>query len=244
MAAPHILLFPTCIVDASSPDLGRATRRVLERLGYRVTIPSGVTCCGQPAWNSGFAEEAASVAATTLDALVGEPDARVCVPAGSCATMMRVYWPELFRIAGDTDRSTAAGILAARVREFSELVTDSGPLVGRYEMRVAYHRSCHMLRELGIDQGPIDILRSLDGCEIMEWRDDLCCGFGGTFAVKEPEVSVAMADAKIDSFIASGAEELVGCDKSCLLQMESRMRRRGIDLPVRHLAQVLDEALV
>ena len=115
-------------------------------------------------------------------------------------------------------------------------------LPGRLDKRVAYHRSCHMTRELGIATQPAALLDGLEGCRRVAWADDLCCGFGGTFAIKQPEISVAMADAKIDSLLASEAEMVVGCDQSCLLHLEGRMRRRGVRLPVRHLALVLDEA--
>ncbi len=241
--SPRVELFPTCIVDSISTGLGASVMSVLERLGFDVSIARRATCCGQPAWNSGFADEAAAVARTTLDALDGDPDTVICVPAGSCATMMRIYWPELFRIVGDARSAQRAAALIPRIKEFSELVSSAGPVRGSFPFRVAYHKSCHMLRELGISEQPITLLEGLDGCDTVRWRDDLCCGFGGTFAVKEPEVSVAMTDAKIDSLLATDAEVLVGCDRSCLMQMESRMRRRGIDLPVRHLADVLADAL-
>ncbi len=243
MPPERVELLTTCIVDAVSPRLGRAAAAVLERLGYEVVIPKTATCCGQPAWNSGFAREAAAVAATTLEAFGRDPDTAVCIPAGSCATMMKVYWPELFRLVDAPDQRDAAEALVPRIAEFSELVTAAGLPSGRYPKTVAYHKSCHMLRELEIDDGPAAILRGLDGCELTEWRDDLCCGFGGTFSVKEPELSVAMADAKIESLLDGEPDELIGCDRSCLMHLESRMRRRGIDLPVRHLAEVLADVL-
>jgi L-lactate dehydrogenase complex protein LldE len=241
MTGERLALFPTCVVETLSPEIGDAATRVLEHLGYDVAVPPGAGCCGQPAWNSGFAADAARVARPTLDALEGEE--RICVPAGSCATMIRVYWPELFRLAGDPDASERAAALAERVFEFSELVAGSEPIAGEHRTRVAYHRSCHMLNELGIDHQPLKLLDGLDGCEQVAWDDDRCCGFGGTFAVKLPEISVAMADAKIDSLVDAAPDELVGCDRSCLAHLEGRLRRRGIDLPVRHLAEVLAEAL-
>ncbi len=243
MAGADVIFFTTCIVDSVSAGVGRAAVRVLERLGHRVTLAPGATCCGQPAWNSGFAAEAARVARTTLRALEAGGDGPVCLASGSCATMMRVYWPEMFRIAGDPEAAARAERLASRVVEFSELVAGGTPLRGRLSKRVAFHRSCHMTRELGIVDQPTALLDGLEGCRRVAWADDLCCGFGGTFAVKQPEISVAMADAKIDSLLASGAEMVVGCDQSCLLHLEGRMRRRGVGLPVRHLAVVLDEAM-
>jgi L-lactate dehydrogenase complex protein LldE len=242
VAGADVSFFSTCIVDAVSGEVGRAAVRVLERLGHRVTVVAGATCCGQPAWNSGFADEAARVARTTLRALEEAGDGPVCLPSGSCATMIRVYWPEMFHLVGDRAAATRAERLADRVVEFSELAARGPRLPGKFPKRVAYHSSCHMTRELGIVDQPSGLLDGLEGCRRVAWASDLCCGFGGTFAVKQPEISVAMADAKIDSLLASGAEMLVGCDQSCLLHLEGRMRRRGVALPVRHLALVLDKA--
>jgi L-lactate dehydrogenase complex protein LldE len=177
------------------------------------------------------------VARTTLEAL-GRDDAEViCVPAGSCATMMRVFWPELFHITGDHEAQQAAERLGPRLKEFSELVAGGATPGG--SQKVAYHHSCHMLRELGLRDTPLEALK---GHHVVDWQgDDRCCGFGGLFSVKQPETSVAMADDKIDALEPTGAEILVGCDQSCLMHLEGRMRRRGIDIPVRHLAEILDD---
>lgn len=240
---PRVALLPTCVVDTVAPEVGAAVVRVLRRLGADVGVPADATCCGQPAWNSGFAQEAAAVAATTLDALDRDPADVVCVPAGSCAAMITVFWPELFEIAGDPARAERATALGPRVREFSQLVAELGGVGGAFEGTVAYHHSCHMLRELGLHDQPLAALGALDGCRIAEWQgDDRCCGFGGLFSVKQPETSVAMADDKLDGVVASGAGTLVGCDQSCLLHLEGRLRRRGEAVQVRHLAEVLDEA--
>lgn len=242
MSKPDVALFSTCMVDSLFPSVGRAAASVLERLGHRVSVIRGSTCCGQPAWNSGFHHEAARVARTTLQALISPSDRVICIPSGSCATMIRMYWPEMFRLAGDETAARQAEELSERLFEFSELVAQSPPLPGRFERRVAYHRSCHMTRELGIVDQPTQLLQGLEGCRFVDWADDLCCGFGGTFAVKQPEISVAMADAKVRSLLDSDAEMVVGCDQSCLMQLEGRMRRLGVTIPVRHLAVVLEEA--
>lgn len=242
MIKPDVALFTTCVVDSLFPSVGRAAAKVLERLGHRVSMARGATCCGQPAWNSGFYSDAARVARTTLRALSSLESQVVCIPSGSCTTMIRMYWPDMFRLAGDEQAARQAERLAERVLEFSELVAQGPTLPGRYERRVAYHRSCHMTRELGIVEQPVGLLQRLAGCRLVEWADDICCGFGGTFAVKQPEISVAMADAKVDSLLASDAEVVVGCDQSCLMHLEGRMRRLGVAIPVRHLAVVLDEA--
>lgn len=242
MPQPDVVLFTTCIVDSVFPSVGRAAARVLERLGHRVSVARASTCCGQPAWNSGFHAEAARVARATLRDLSSLNDRVVCLPSGSCTTMIRVYWAEMFRLAGDEAAARQAEELSERVLEFSELVARSPLLPGRCARRVAYHRSCHMTRELGIIDQPTRLLQGLEGCRLVDWADDLCCGFGGTFAVKQPEISVAMADAKVRSLLDSDAEMVVGCDQSCLMHLEGRMRRLGVTLPVRHLAVVLDEA--
>lgn len=240
----RIALFPTCVVDTVGADVGVAVFRVLRRLGYEVVVPDSATCCGQPAWNAGFAHEAAAVARTTLAALE-QSGTDICVPAGSCATMIRVFWPELFEVVDDHDGLDRAVKLAGRVKEFSELVAEHhDEISGRLPATVAYHHSCHMLRELGIEDAPVAALNALDGCKLANWTAaERCCGFGGLFSVKQPETSIAMADDKLDALVQTEAEMLVGCDQSCLLHLEGRMRKRGTDLPVRHLAQVLDEAM-
>lgn len=266
----RVALLPTCVVDTVAPEVGESTVRVLRRFGCEVTVPEGATCCGQPAWNAGFVEDAAQVAAATLGALEaaladgpappsagpsvvhpeGRPEAGsevvVCVPAGSCATMIRVFWPELFHLAGDDAAVERARRVGAATRELSELLVEragGAALSGAYERSVGYHHSCHMLRELGLRQPPVDLLDGLDGCERVTWSaEERCCGFGGMFSVKLPETSVAMADDKLDALADSGAAELVGCDQSCLLHLRGRLARRGVTTPVKHLAQVLDEA--
>jgi L-lactate dehydrogenase complex protein LldE len=255
--AQRVALFPTCVVDTVAPEVGEAVVRVLRRFGCEVSVPERATCCGQPAWNAGFARDAAEVAATTLGALedalaegpsdgAGEgPDTVVCVPAGSCATMIRVFWPELFHLAGDEAAVERARRVGAATRELSELLVErsGGHIDGGYERAVGYHHSCHMLRELGLREPPVQLLDGLDGCERMAWSaEERCCGFGGMFSVKLPETSVAMADDKLDALGVTGAAELVGCDQSCLLHLRGRLARRGVATPVKHLAQVLDEA--
>jgi L-lactate dehydrogenase complex protein LldE len=230
-------------------EIGDSVVRVLRRFDCEVFVPEGATCCGQPAWNAGFAKEAAHVAAGTLDALSAaldnDPDTTICVPAGSCAAMIRVFWPELFHLAGDEQAVEGARRVGAHTKEFSELVHDrsGGTLTGVYPSEVAYHHSCHMLRELRIKDQPEALLRALDRCHVQNWSaTERCCGFGGLFSVKLPETSVAMADDKLDGLGGAGVTHLVGSDQSCLLHLQGRLRRRGETTAVKHLAQVLDEA--
>lgn len=236
-------MFPTCIVDAVETEIGFATARVIERTGRDVEVPDGATCCGQPAWNAGHAGAAAQVARTSLRALA-DTDAAIVVPSGSCTTMIRVFWAELFELHGDeTDRRQARDV-AARTYELSEYLSVHGAPSGRLSdsTAVVYHRSCHMLRELGISSEPEAILDGY-GAERRETAsEDRCCGFGGLFSIKLPETSVAMADEVLDAIVPTGATRVVGCDASCLLHLRGRARKRGLDLEFRHFAEIVDRA--
>ena len=249
----RVSLLITCVVDVVAPDVADASVRVLRAAGCDVTCNLDQTCCGQPAWNAGFAEDAARVARTTLAALEADLDAGadvVAVPAGSCATMVRLFWPELFEIVGDHDAAARARRVGERTRELSELLAERADRLpalrlGR-PMRVALHESCHMLRELRIVEQPAALAGAVEGCEVVAWDgSDRCCGFGGTFSVKLPEASVAMADEKLRDLAegAPDAEVLVGCDTSCLMHLEARAEATGRPVHVRHLAEVLAAGL-
>ena len=243
----RVALFPTCIVDALATSVGVAAVRQLRRGDCEVEVPRTATCCGQPAWNAGQVAAAAAVARTTLDALTASAAEVIVVPAGSCATMMRVFWPELFQLAGDAEAAEHARLLAPRLREFSEFLAGDertktpNPAPAVAGEPVVYHHSCHMLRELGIERQPEELLRRAG----VDCRDSAsrgrCCGFGGLFAVKLPEASVAMADEILDAAVACGAREILGCDSSCLFHLAGRAARRDLDLRFRHLAEVLEE---
>ena len=243
----------TCVVDVVAPDVAESAVRVLRAAGCEVTCNLDQTCCGQPAWNAGFAEDAARVARTTLDALEADLDAgadAMVVPAGSCATMIRLFWPELFEIVGDHDAAARARRIGERTRELSELLAERvdrlPPLRLGRPVRVALHESCHMLRELRIVEQPAALAGAVEGCEVIGWDgSDRCCGFGGTFSVKLPEASVAMADEKLRALAdgAPDAEVLVGCDTSCLMHLEARAEATGRPVHVRHLAEVLAAGL-
>ncbi len=252
----RVSLFITCLVDMFQPQTGVAAVKVLKASGAEVSCPMGQTCCGQPAWNSGFADEAAKVARTSLDALEADAADAVVVPAGSCATMMRIFWPEMFELVGDHASAERARQLGKRTYEFSEFVaarrsegalpqldalgSSTGP--SSDSTSVAYHHSCHMLRELRIDSAPTSLVEAA-GCSIAEWPDDRrCCGFGGLFSVKLPEISVAMADDKLTS-IPDGVDFLCGSDGSCLMHLRGRIEHERRDLPVKHLAEVLADAI-
>lgn len=240
---PNVALFVTCVGELVDPDVPVATVRVLRRCGATVSVPEGQTCCGQPAWNAGFAADAATVARTSLRALTATgDDADVVVPAGSCATMIKLYWPSLFDTVGDAESAAAARRLAPRVHELTSwlaprFTADGEPASDRTP--VAYHRSCHMERELHVSAEPMALLAAA-GCPVADWEaDDQCCGFGGTFSVRLPEVSTAMADEKLDA-LPAGVTEIIGADASCLLQLRTRAEQRGLPVRTRHIAEVLD----
>jgi L-lactate dehydrogenase complex protein LldE len=239
----RIGLFPTCLVDAVSVEVGVATTRLLRRLGHEVVLADDATCCGQPAWNSGYVEAAATVARGTIDALDRLDADVVVVPAGSCATMMRVFWRELFGVVDDPAYCARAERVGAKVRELAELLATVGSLpeaTGAVAEPALHHRSCHMLRELRIVTQPEDVLDRAGVARVVSSAQDRCCGFGGLFSVKLPEASTAMADDVLDAAVASGARTVVGCDSSCLLHLRGRADRRGLDLEFRHLAEVLE----
>ena len=231
-----------CYVDLINPEVGVSVVRVLRRLGVEVVYPRGQTCCGQPAFNSGFFDEARGVARHFMDVFEGESWDYVVCPSGSCTTMVSHYYPFIFD--ADPDGRARSEALAPRVREFSDFVvnvlgvTDLG---ARLPGRAVFHTGCHQRRELGVLNEPRELLKNVEGLDVLGWRnEELCCGFGGTFSVKMPDVSVAMADEKIKALDESGADTLVSCDSSCLMHLKGRLDRTGHRTRVLHLAQVLD----
>lgn len=235
----RISLFVTCVVDQVFPQVGIAVTEVLERLGYAVDFPAAQTCCGQPAFNSGYPEEAARVARHFLD--VFENAEYIVVPSGSCGSMIANHYEEIFR--GEPKRLEQVHRLAGRVWEFSQFLTDVARVesVGaRFEGVVTYHDSCHALRELRLKAGPRRLLANVEGLTLREMEAaEECCGFGGTFSVKFPEVSGGMARTKIEAIRKTGAGAVVSVDSSCLMQLDGAMRRAGVPIRALHLAEVL-----
>lgn len=230
------LLMRTCLSDLAAPSVWRAARTLLSRCGVRVEVPRGQTCCGQPGWSSGHPDEARRVARRALRAFAG--DAPVVVPSGSCAAMVRHGYPELF--AGTPDEEAAAS-MAARTLEFTQFLRRERlrPPVGA-RTTVTYHDSCHMLRVLGERESPRAALADVAGLELVEMEGtETCCGFGGTFSLNFPEVSGRLGELKAGAAAASGADELVACDLSCLLHIVGRAHRLGVPLRARHVAEVL-----
>ena len=236
MDGPQIQLVATCLVDALAPHVGRATLAVLEEVGCEVSYPLDQTCCGQPAFNIGFTEQATRMAAHTIGVL-DATEGPIVLPSGSCAEMIVHHYPELF--AG-TDLEEAANRVAARTRELTQfLVDDLGADIKAScdGCRLAYHHSCHGLRGLGLEDQAGALLSETNRVELDGDKD--CCGFGGFFSVEMPAISAAIMDEKLDRVEASGADTLVGGDISCLMHLEGGLRRRGSTIRVKHISEVL-----
>jgi L-lactate dehydrogenase complex protein LldE len=235
-----VQLFPTCLVNELHPDAGMAVARVLERVGCEVSLPEGLTCCGQPAFNAGFHDEARQIATHTIGVLAAT-EGPIVVPSGSCGDMLVHQNVEL--VKGDAALETKAREVAHRCREFSQFVAKRGGVGGTLTARVAYHPSCHLLRGLGVRHEPLELLAGVKGAEPVRFDEqEECCGFGGLFSIKNAEISASMMDRKLTAIEASGADRLVSCDLGCLLHLEGGLRRRGASIKVQHLAELLDEA--
>lgn len=238
MSQPKVALFVTCLVDQLFPEVGEAAVRLLERAGCEVDVPLAQTCCGQPAWNSGYRDEAARLARRTVEVL--EPYASVVVPSGSCASMLRVSYPELFH--DEPAWQKRAERLAEKVFELTEYLAAQGfdASGSRFRGKVAYHASCHLLRELGIRRAPLELLAQVPGVELVEMADaETCCGFGGVFSAKMADLSGAMLDDKLEAATASGADVLTATDCGCLMHLGGALHRRRARLGAVHVAEIL-----
>jgi len=240
----RVALFVPCYVDQINPEVGVSAVRVLRRLGVDVIYPEGQTCCGQPAFNSGFFDEARSVGRHFLGVFEKERFDYVVCPSGSCTTMVSHYFPFIFKdLPDERARSEALG---GRVREFSDFLVNvmgasAKDLGAHHEAKAVFHTGCHQRRELGVLKEPRELLEGVEGLDLVGWeKEELCCGFGGTFSVKMPAISTAMADEKIKALDRSGADTLISGDSSCLMHLNGRLKRTGRDTRVLHLAQVLD----
>jgi L-lactate dehydrogenase complex protein LldE len=235
----RVSLFVTCMVDQLFPKVGMAMARVIERLGYQVDFPENQTCCGQPAFNSGYRDEARIVARYFLDTF--ESSESIVVPSGSCTAMIVHHFAELFR--KDPETLARVHALEKRVWEFSTFLTEVAGVedVGAHlEDVVTFHDGCHGLRELGVRDAPRRLLANVRGLELREMNPaEECCGFGGTFAVKFAELSGAMAGTKIEAILGTGARTVVSLDPSCLMQIQGALSRAGSDVRTMHLAEVL-----
>lgn len=242
----RIALFITCYNDVLFPEVGRAIVRLLRRLGHEVEFPSEQTCCGQMHYNSGYQDACIPLVERFVDAFAGYDV--IVTPSGSCASMVRRHHPLVAELAAERGQdgaglSVRVAAVAPRVLELSEFlvdvlgVTDVG---ARFPHTVAFHPTCHSTRLLGVGDRPARLLAAVDGLTLLDLpRSEACCGFGGTFAIKNADTSVAMGLDKVDDVLHSGAEVLTAGDTSCLMHIGGLLSRRGSAVRVMHLAEIL-----
>lgn len=235
----RVSLFVTCLIDQFFPEVGLSVVRVLRKLGSEVDFPAGQTCCGQPAFNTGYRTEARDLAKRFIQ--IFEDSEYVVAPSGSCISMVRVFYPELFRHEPDWLKKAEA--LAARSYEFTEFVVNVlgvEDVGASYTGKVALHQSCHLLRELNVRSEPGRLLRAVKGIEIVELeRSDSCCGFGGMFSIKYPHISGGILEDKIDSIEKSGADVVVAGDVGCLMHIGGGLSRQLRATRTMHIAELL-----
>jgi len=240
MSRMRVGLFVTCLVDLMRPSIGFAALRLLEGAGCEVVVPSAQTCCGQPGYNSGDQKAAKALALKVLQEFDGCD--YVVLPSGSCAGMIRVHYPALFK--DDPAVNESIKRLSARTYELTDFLVNVARLQnipGNYSGSLTYHDSCSGLREMGVQAQPRALLARMPGVKLTEMRESTtCCGFGGTFSVKFGEISTRMADNKCEHIAQTGAGAIVAGDLGCLMNIEGRLRRRGdLDTRVLHIAEIL-----
>jgi L-lactate dehydrogenase complex protein LldE len=237
----RITLFITCYNDTLFPGTGQAVVSVLERLGHTVEFPLDQTCCGQMHFNTGYRREAYPLAKRFVE-IFADAEA-VCIPSSSCVAMIREYYPALARENNDAAMASAVESLLPRIFEFSELLVDRLDTVdvGAYfPHRVTYHASCHGLRSLHLGDKPIELLRAVRGLELVPLEGlEQCCGFGGTFAVKNADVSAAMLTDKVRAVLNTRAEVCTACDNSCLMHIQGMLHRQYAGVRTLHIAEIL-----
>jgi L-lactate dehydrogenase complex protein LldE len=236
---PRVALFVTCLVDLMRPSVGFAAVKLLEQAGCTVEVPTAQTCCGQPAHNSGDKATAEALARQTIAACEGYDF--VVAPSGSCAGMLKSHYPKL--LADDAAWKSRADAFSAKVHELISFLVDVRAMTGVSQTLIAratYHDSCSGLRELGIKDQPRRLLASVEGLELVEMADcEVCCGFGGTFAVKYSDISNSMVEKKCANITESGADLVLAGDLGCLMNMAGKLRREGSTAKARHIAEVL-----
>jgi L-lactate dehydrogenase complex protein LldE len=239
-ALMRVSLFVTCLVDQLWPTVGTSTVEVLRRAGCEVAFDMRQTCCGQPAFNSGYREDARTLAKRFIEIFEDTPTDAIVSPSGSCTAMVH-HFRDLF--AEDDAWRLRAEAVAGRAYELGSFLVDVLGVenVGAsYRGRVTWHDACHALRDLGVHSAPRRLIRNVRGAEFVEADNaDACCGFGGTFSIKYPEISSAIVDAKIDGISRAGVRAVVSSDASCLMQIEGRLSRIGSTVRALHLAELL-----
>lgn len=236
---PHVGLFVTCLADAMRPNVAFATVRLLEAAGCKVSVPDAQTCCGQPAFNSGAADQARAIAENLIDAFL--PFDYVVAPSGSCAGMIKRHYADLF--GGRPDWALKQEELAAKTYELSQFLVDVmrwRPEGVALPASATYHDSCSGLRELGVKAEPRALLESVEGLELRPLAgEEACCGFGGTFCVKYPDISAAIVGDKTKAVRDTGADLLLAGDLGCLMNMAGKLSREGSNVRCFHIAEVL-----
>lgn len=237
----RISLFITCYNDTLFPETGKAVVRVLERLGHTVVFPAGQTCCGQMHYNTGYQKEAMPLLERFVEQFRGADS--IVVPSSSCVAMMKDHYPKMAAQIGKPELIADVAELLPKIFEFSELLTRRLGLddVGAYyPHRVTYHASCHGLRNLELGDGPLRLLKSVKGIDLVPIEHvEQCCGFGGTFAVKNADVSSAMLAEKTTAILNTGAEACTACDNSCLMHIQGALHRQRTGVRTVHLAEIL-----
>lgn len=234
-----VTLFIQCLVDGIYPEVGEAMVKILRGLGFDLTCPTRQTCCGQPAFNSGYRREASAAAKRFIE--IFETAETIVCPSGSCVTMVRHHYPELFK--HDAHWLQRARQVAAKTYELTEFLVDVQgveDLGAHYDGKITYHDSCHLLRNLRVKDQPRKLLRNVTGADFVEMHDaDRCCGFGGSFSVKYADISAAMVEDKVKNIEESDADTVVGCDMGCLMNIQGMLSRKGSAIKVMHIAQLL-----
>jgi L-lactate dehydrogenase complex protein LldE len=234
----EVQLFIPCFIDQVYPEVALATVDVLKRLGCRPLFPEDQICCGQPFFNSGYRDEARRVAGSWLQSF--DPELPIVCPSGSCTSMVRVHYPELFEEGPEAD---LARDLGRNTFEFTEFIVEQlkvEDLGTGYSTQAVYHPSCHQTRELNKPEPPLKLLANVRDLELIDFDQAAeCCGFGGTFAVKFPRLSEQIGRDKLLAIEETGANCVVGTDMSCLMHLEALARRMGLNISVRHVAQLI-----
>jgi L-lactate dehydrogenase complex protein LldE len=236
---PKVGLFVTCLVDLVRPTIGFAAAKLIEDSGCDIEVPASQTCCGQPAYNSGDRKDTRAIAKQVITAF--EPFDYVVAPSGSCAGMLKHHYAELFADAPDwRKRAEDFGAKVYELVSFLHDVRGMRDVMARFEGTVTYHDSCSGLRELGVRNQPRRLLKSVSGLKLIELPDaDVCCGFGGTFCVKYPDISNAIVEKKTEAIAKTGASTLLAGDLGCLMNMAGKLQRQDIPVHTRHVAEVL-----
>ncbi|MFZ7111654.1 MAG: (Fe-S)-binding protein [Desulfatiglandales bacterium] len=235
----EVTLFIQCLVDGLYPEVGEAMVRVLEKLGISMNYPADQTCCGQPTFNAGFRKEARVAARRFIE--IFEQSSIIVCPSGSCVHMVRNHYPELFKEEPHwLERAENIGRKTFELTEYLVDVLGVEDVGARFEGQVTYHDSCHLNRYLGISEQPRRLIRNVRGLRFIEMEDSAkCCGFGGEFSFRFPDISTAILEDKVRNVIQSGAEVVIGCDMGCLMNIQGMLNRRKAPVKTMHIAQLL-----